>query len=45
MNRDQIRHIYMTGAGGVAMADEVKKPMGSRIHDGVVVVKYGQVLY
>jgi glycerate-2-kinase len=43
---DQIRHIYVAGAGkaSAAMAKEVEKVLGSRIHDGVLVTKYGHGL-
>lgn len=46
LNLDQIRHIYVAGAGkaSAAMAKEVEKVLGSRIHDGVVVTKYGHGL-
>ncbi|MDT8378869.1 MAG: glycerate kinase [Desulfotignum sp.] len=43
---DRIRRIYVAGAGkaSAAMASEVEKVLGSRIHDGVVVTKYGHGL-
>jgi glycerate-2-kinase len=42
LDLDQIRHIYVAGAGkaSAAMAEEVEKALGSRILDGVVVTKY-----
>ena len=46
MDLNRIRHIYVAGAGkaSAAMAEEVEKVLGSRIHDGVVVTKYGHGL-
>ncbi len=46
LNLDQIRHVYVAGAGkaSAAMAREVEQILGSRIHDGVVVTKYGHGL-
>jgi len=43
LDLDQIRHIYVAGAGkaSAAMARQVEDLLGSRIHDGVVVTKYG----
>ena len=43
LDLDQIRHIYVAGAGkaSAAMARQVEKLLGPRIHDGVVVTKYG----
>ena len=43
LNLDQVRHIYVAGAGkaSAAMARQVEKLLGPRIHDGVVVTKYG----
>jgi glycerate-2-kinase len=43
---DRIRRIYVAGAGkaSAAMAKEVEKVLGSRIHGGVVVTKYGHGL-
>ncbi len=43
---DRIRRIYIAGAGkaSAAMAEEVEKVLDSRIHDGVVVTKYGHGL-
>ncbi|MCF8114004.1 MAG: glycerate kinase [Desulfotignum sp.] len=40
---DQIRHIYVAGAGkaSAAMARQAEELLGPRIHDGVVVTKYG----
>jgi glycerate-2-kinase len=46
LDLDRIRHIYVAGAGkaSAAMAEEVEKMLGPRIHDGVVVTKYGHGL-
>ncbi len=46
LDLDQIRHIYVAGAGkaSAAMAEEVEKVLGPRIHAGVVVTKYGHGL-
>lgn len=46
LDLDQIRHIFVAGAGkaSAAMAREVEQRLGSRIHDGVVVTKYGHGL-
>jgi glycerate 2-kinase len=46
LDLDQIRHIYVAGAGkaSAAMARQVEKLLGQRIHDGVVVTKYGHGL-
>ncbi|MCF8074860.1 MAG: glycerate kinase [Desulfotignum sp.] len=46
LDLDPIRRIYVAGAGkaSAAMAKEVEKILGSRIHDGVVVTKYGHGL-
>ncbi len=43
LDLDQIRHIYVAGAGkaSAAMARQVEDLLGPRIHDGVVVTKYG----
>ncbi|MEE4364383.1 MAG: glycerate-2-kinase family protein, partial [Desulfotignum sp.] len=43
LDLDQIRHIYVAGAGkaSAAMACQVETLLGTRIHDGVVVTKYG----
>jgi glycerate-2-kinase len=46
LDLDQIRHVYVAGAGkaSAAMAREVEQILGSRIHDGIVVTKYGHGL-
>ncbi|MBG0778727.1 MAG: glycerate kinase [Desulfotignum balticum] len=46
LDLDQIRHIYVAGAGKAsgAMAREVEQILGSRIHDGLVITKYGHGL-
>ena len=46
LDLDRIRRIYVAGAGkaSAAMAKEVEKVLGSRIHDGMVVTKYGHCL-
>ncbi|MEE4363831.1 MAG: DUF4147 domain-containing protein, partial [Desulfotignum sp.] len=46
MDLNRIQHIYVAGAGkaSAAMAEEVEKVLDSRIHDGVVVTKYGHGL-
>jgi glycerate-2-kinase len=46
LDLDRIRHIYVAGAGkaSAAMAREVEKVLGYRIHHGVVVTKYGHGL-
>jgi glycerate 2-kinase len=43
LDLDQIRHIYVAGAGKAvaAMARQVEDLLGPRIHGGVVVTKYG----
>jgi glycerate 2-kinase len=43
LDLERIRHIYVAGAGkaSAAMARQVGKLLGPRIHDGVVVTKYG----
>jgi len=43
---DRIRRIYVAGAGkaSAAMAEKVEKMLGTRIHDGTVVTKYGHGL-
>ncbi|MEX1297366.1 MAG: glycerate kinase [Desulfotignum sp.] len=43
LDLDRIRHIYVIGAGkaSAAMASQMEALLGSRIHDGVVVTKYG----
>lgn len=43
LDLDQVRHIYVAGAGkaSAAMACQVETLLGTRIHDGVVVTKYG----
>jgi glycerate 2-kinase len=43
---DQIRHVFVAGAGkaSAAMARQVETLLGPRIHDGVVVTKYGHSL-
>ncbi|MDZ7663996.1 MAG: glycerate kinase [Desulfotignum sp.] len=46
LDLNRIRHIYVAGAGKAspAMASQVEALLGSRIHDGVVVTKYGHSL-
>lgn len=46
LDLDQIRHIYVAGAGkaSAAMAREVESLLGPRIHAGVVITKYGHGL-
>jgi glycerate 2-kinase len=43
LDLDRIRHVYVAGAGkaSAAMAGQVEALLGPRIHDGVVVTKYG----
>ncbi len=46
LDLDQLRHIYVAGAGkaSAAMAGQVETLLESQIHDGVVVTKYGHGL-